>query len=137
MRIAPSASAVRRAGSEALVMDLETLRMVAGGATILAGGLGVSLSTAVIGAMVEAVSPGAPSRVWAGTISALSVALRLFVLVGVGVVTFVMLAGVLAVSLARLVTSTVPTRTKVTGRHMYRGRGRGRVLRGAGRHRLA
>ena len=114
-------------------MDLETLRVVAGGATILAGGLGVSLSTAVIGAMVEAVSPGAPSRVWAGTISALSVALRLFVLVGVGVVTFVMLAGVLAVSLARLV--TIPTRTKVTGRHMYRGRGR--VLQGAGRHRLA
>ncbi len=105
-------------------MDLESLRVVAGGATILAGGLGVSLATAVIGAMVEAVWPGAGTRVSTGAVSALSVALKAFCLVGMAVVTFVMLAGVLAVSLFRLVTAPRPARTTRTGRHVAGGRGR-------------
>lgn len=115
-------------------MDLESLRVVAGGATILAGGLGVALSTAVIGAMVEAVWPGTDTRIRAGVFSALSVALRAFFLVGVAVVTFVMLAGVLAVALLRLVKGVRFIRTtRPTGRHSAGGRGR-RTQR-AGEHR--
>lgn len=113
-------------------MDLETLRVVAGGATILAGGLGVALSTAVIGAMVEAVWPGTDTRVKAGALSALSVALRAFCLVGMAVVSFVMLAGVLAVALFRLVTAP-RVRTGKAGRHGTRGTGR--RLQRAGAHR--
>lgn len=119
-------------------MDLESLRVVAGGATILAGGLGVALSTAVTGAMVEAVWPGTDTRVKAGAFSALSVALRAFCLVGVAVVTFVMLAGVLAVAVARLVTA-IPNRIRTPrpsmGRHSAGGRGR--WLQRAGAHRGA
>lgn len=113
-------------------MDLDSLRMVAGGATILAGGLGVALSTAVIGAMVEAVWPGTDTRVKAGAFSALSVALRAFCLVGVAVVSFVMLAGVLAVAMVRLVTAP-RVRTGKAGRHGAGGRGR--RLQRAGSHR--
>lgn len=124
VRRAPSVSAVSGAGSEGVIMDLESLRVVAGGATILAGGCGVALSTAVIGAMVEAVWPGAGTRVSTGAVSALSVALRAFCLVGMAVVTFVMLAGVLAVALFRLVKGVRFVRTVSTGRHATRGRGR-------------
>lgn len=113
-------------------MDLESLRVVAGGATILAGGLGVALSTAVIGAMVEAVWPGTDTRVKAGALSALSVALRAFCLVGMAAVSFVMLAGVLAVAMVRLVTAPF-IRTRKAGRHSAAGRGR--RLQRAGAHR--
>lgn len=127
-------------------MDLETLRMVAGGATILAGGLGVSLSTAVIGAMVEAVSPGMPSRVWAGTISGLSVAVKALCLVAVAGVALVLAALVGLVAVFRWPVEWIKgTGLAVTflhthpadGRHEWRANRRGNLLQGAGRHRLA
>jgi hypothetical protein len=118
-------------------MDLDTLRVVAGGATILAGGIGVALATAVIGAMCEAVWPGWGTRAWVRTRSALSVALRAFCLVAMAGVVFLMLAGTLAVALFSLVKGVA-----VTYLHLYRG-GRGHRARGYGRrgamgwHRLA
>lgn len=112
-------------------MDVETLRVVAVSATTLAGGISVSLATAVIGAMVEAVLPGWGTRVRVGTRSALSVALRAFSLVMMGAVVFVMLAGTLAVALLRLA-----ARPRVTGHNGRHGaRGRGRRWQRAGEHR--
>jgi len=97
-------------------MDLETTRMVAVGATVLAGGIGAALTVAVLGAMAEAAFPGWGSQVWAGGVSALSVALSVFSLV----------AGICVTYLHTYRSD------EGTGRHF---RGMGRVRQPAGRHR--
>lgn len=124
------------------MIDIETLTGVAKGAALVAGGLGVALSTAVIGAMVEAVVPNWGTRVWVGTCSALSVALRAFILVTLAVGAFLTLAVILMVAVGRWLPG-LPGLVKglcVTYLHLYRGgsghRARGRGRRGAmGYHR--
>jgi hypothetical protein len=108
-------------------MDIETLRVVAGGATILAAGIGLALSTAVVGAIVEAVWPGMDTRVRVFVVSALSVALRAFMLVIIGLVAFLTLAATMGYTVVTLVMGIF-----VTYVHPYRG-GRGHRARGYGR----
>lgn len=108
-------------------MDLETLRTVAGGAIVLAGLMGSALTLAVVGAMVEAVWPGTDTRVRVWLVSAVSVALRAFLLVIMGALAFLALAGTLAVAVFALVKGAC-----VTYLHVYRG-GRGHRAPGYGR----
>lgn len=103
-------------------MDLETTRAVAVGAAVLAGGIGVALITAVLGAMLEAAFPGWGTQVWVGTISALSVALSVFSLV----------AGICVTYLHTYRGDQPTDRPEADGRHRP---GFGRRFQPAGRHR--
>lgn len=88
-------------------MDIDDVRTVAVGAAVLAGVIGSALTLAVLGAMVEAMLPGTMGAIGTGAVSALSVSLRAFLLVTVGVVAFLTLAGVLLVAMFRLVTAPI------------------------------
>lgn len=118
-------------------MDLESLRVVAAGASTLAVAGGVTLSAAIAGAMVEAMFPGTDTRVRAWVVSGLSVALRAFVLVSLAGLAFALLTATMVVAVFRLITGFA-----VTYLHLYRGgsghRSHGFGRRGAmGWHRLA
>lgn len=104
-------------------MDIDDVRTVAVGAAVLAGLIGLALTLAVVGAMVEAVLPGTMGAIGTGAVSALSVSLRVFLLVTVGTFAFLTLAGVMLVAVLRLVTSPLRAvlvtyaHTGSTGRH--------------------
>jgi hypothetical protein len=108
-------------------MDIETLRTVAGGAIVLAGLMGSALTLAVVGAMMEAVWPGTDTRVRVAVVSALSVALRAFMLVIIGLVAFLTLAATMGYTVVTLIMGVF-----VTYVHPYRG-GSGHRARGYGR----
>lgn len=109
-----------------MLTDLDDVRMVVQGAILLAGGIGVALATAVLGAMVEAVAPGLLDRVGVELGSWLSLALSVF-----------WLSGALAVIIIQdtAVTYLHTYRSnQVAGRHY---RGFGRLAQPAGQHRQA
>ena len=109
-----------------MLTDLDDVRMVVQGAILLAWGIGVALTTAILGAAVEAAFPDMGARVWAELGSWLSLALSVF-----------WLSGALAVIIIQdtAVTYLHTYRSnQVAGRHY---RGFGRLAQPAGQHRQA
>lgn len=109
-----------------MLTDLDDVRMVAQGAILLAGGIGVALTTAILGAAVEAAFPDMGTRTWAELGSWLSLALSVLWLSGA-------LAVIIIQDMAVTYLHTYRS-NQVAGR---RYRGFGRLVQPAGRHRQA
>jgi hypothetical protein len=107
-----------------MLTDLDDVRMVAHGAILLAGGVGVTLTAAILGAAVEAAFPGMGTQAWAELGSWPSLALSVLWLAG-------MLALIIIQDMAVTYLHTYRS-DQVAGR---RYRGFGRLVQPAGRHR--
>lgn len=107
------------------MISYEGTVMLARVAVPVAGGIGVAMSLAILGAMAEAFYPGWGTRVWAGVRLGLSVAYRAFCLVGLLVLAVPFLLeyafrsgkGLVKAYLARVYRARWEVRT--TGRHRY------------------
>lgn len=106
-------------------MDLETTRAVAMAATVLAGQIGIALCAAILSAMLDAICPRWDTRAWAIVQTWLTVALRLFCLVTVVILTTPAMVAVLAVALCRLAkihagqVARIRWDARTRGRHRY------------------